>query len=140
VVVVHCSDPRHQPHFQDFLHNGLALEQYSLLAIPGGPQTLTLIDYLPKFAWSGWRWMKFLVDLTKPRQLILITHEDCRWYLDNRFARIEEARARQIEDLRRVRHSFRERFGMVACDLYYCRLEGTCASFERIDAQDRERL
>jgi hypothetical protein len=137
IVVIHCSDPRYLPHFEDFLRKGLGLERYALLAIPGGPQTLTLSDYLPKFAWSGWRWMKFLVNLTKPQRLVLIQHDDCRWYLENHFAEADRVRARQIEDLRRVRDAFYERHGDLRCDLFYARLEGSSARFERIDGQPR---
>jgi hypothetical protein len=137
VVVIHCSDPRYQPHFQDFLRTRLGLTSYALVAIPGGPQTLTLVEYLPKFAWSGWRWMKFLVNLTRPRRIILVAHDDCRWYLDNRFAEGPKARARQIDDLRRVRSTFVERFGSPRFDLFYARLDGTSAVFESIDEHGR---
>jgi hypothetical protein len=132
VVVVHCSDPRYQPHFQSFLRQGLGIPRYALLAIPGGVQTLTLVEYLPKFAWSGWRWMKFLANLTSPRRIVLITHDDCRWYLDNRFAGTVNARERQVEDLRRVRRAFRERFGDIEVDLYYAALEDGGARFDAV--------
>ena len=132
VLVVHCSDPRYQPHFQSFLRQGLGIPRYALLAIPGGVQTLTLVDYLPKFAWSGWRWMKFLTNLTSPRRVILITHDDCRWYLDNRFADAANVRGRQVEDLRRVGRAFRERFGDVDVELYYAALEDGRARFETV--------
>jgi hypothetical protein len=95
-------------------------------------QTLTLVDYLPKFAWSGWRWMKFLTNLTSPRRVILITHDDCRWYLDNRFADAANVRGRQVEDLRRVGRAFRERFGDVDVELYYAALEDGRARFETV--------
>jgi hypothetical protein len=130
VVVVHCSDPRYQPHFQEFLRRGLGLERYGLVAIPGGVQTLTLVDYLPKFAWSGWRWMKFMMQLTKPSRIVLLTHEDCRWYLDNRFVDADRARERQLSDLRKVRSAMQERFGEVRVELYYAVLQGQVARFE----------
>ena len=109
VLVVHCSDPRYQPHFQEFLRRELGVTRYALLAIPGGVQTLTLLEYLPKFAWAGWRWMKFLKNLSNPERVVLITHDDCRWYLDNRFAGPADARERQIRDLRGVRSAVLER-------------------------------
>ena len=46
VLVIHCSDPRYQAPFQDFLRGQLKLDRYALLAIPGGPQFLTLAEYL----------------------------------------------------------------------------------------------
>ncbi len=93
---------------------------------------MTLTDYLPKFAWSGWRWMKFLTNLTSPRRVVLITHDDCRWYLDNRFAGDANARDVQLEDLRRVGRAFRERFGDVNVELYYAALEDGRARFETV--------
>jgi serine/threonine protein kinase len=38
---------------------------------------MVLLDYLPKFAWAGWRWTKFLVDADRPPRIVLIGHEDC---------------------------------------------------------------
>src|SRR5438067_9178462 len=66
-LVIYCSAARYQQHFEEFLVEGLKLENYSLLAIPGGIQVLNLLEYLPKFAWAGWRWTKFLVDADHPR-------------------------------------------------------------------------
>jgi hypothetical protein len=131
VVVVHCSDPRYQPHFQDFLRVGLRLDRYGLVAIPGGAQTLTLVDYLPKFSWAGWRWLKFLIKLMKPERIVLIAHDDCRWYVDNQFepdpARL---RSRQLEDLRGVRDAIIDRFGVVRVEMYYATLGADGAVFE----------
>src|SRR5262245_31698934 len=80
VVVIQCSDPRYQVHCHDFVRYGLEVTRYALLAVPGGVQPLTLVDYLPKFAWAEWRWMKFLSNLTHPERIIVIAHDDCRWY------------------------------------------------------------
>ncbi len=133
VVVVHCSDPRYQPHFQEFLSKGLGLHRYALIAVPGGAQLLTPVDYLPKFSWTGWRWMKFMVDLTRPERLILIAHDDCRWYLDARFGQGPAGiRARQITDLECVRRDLVERFGARRVDLYYADLEDGRAAFESL--------
>ena len=132
-VVVHCSDPRYQPHFQDFLHRGLALDRYSLVCVPGGPQCLILTGYLPKFSWAGWRWMKFLKTLMDPARIVLIAHHDCRWYLENRVVpHPSEARAHQIDDMRQVRAELQERFGKVSIELFYATLEGDAAQFEQL--------
>jgi hypothetical protein len=133
VIVVHCSDPDFQPHFQDFLKRGLGLTSYALVAVPGGPQFLTLAEYLPKFSWVGWRWMKFLVDLSKPRRVILIGHGDCRWYLDGRFLhRPGGSGERQMADLRGLRAQFAERFPAVTVETYFARLDGDEAVFDRV--------
>lgn len=133
VLVLHCSDPRYQPHFQDFVRRGLGVNHYALLAVPGGSQFLTLVDYLPKFSWAGWRWVKFLTDLTRCERLIVIGHEDCRWYLLQGLER-DPARLRErvCADLRRVRESIVERFPQIRVELYFATLEGDRASFESL--------
>ena len=132
-LVLHCSDPRYEPHFQEFLGNGLGLRRYALIAVPGGAQFLTLVDYLPKFSWVGWRWMKFMTELARPHRLILIAHEDCHWYLHTRFGHDpSHVRDQQIADLEHVRRSFVERFGARPVDLYYAHLEGDRAVFESL--------
>ena len=133
VIVVQCSDSRYQPHFQEFLRKGLGLDRYALVAVPGGLHFLTLAEYLPKFSWVGWRWMKFLVDLSKPRRIVLIAHDDCRWYHDSRFLHPHlSADERQIADLRQVRAAFAERFPGVAIDGYFARLDGDEAVFDPV--------
>ncbi len=132
-VVVHCSDPRFQPHFQHFLGHGLALGHYALIALPGGAQLLTPNDLAPKFAWACWRWTKFMVARTRPARFILIAHEDCRWYIENGVeADPARLRDRQLLDLRRVRAELAERFPGLPVELYYARLAGGSAEFEAL--------
>jgi len=133
VVVVHCSDPRYQPHFQEFLRKGLSLDHYALVAVPGGAQFLTLVDYLPKYSWAGWRWMKFLFDVARAERLILMAHDDCRWYLDMRFGH-DPARLREkmVQDLHRVREEIRERFPRLRVELYFAHLDGDEATIESL--------
>jgi hypothetical protein len=133
-VVVHCSSPLYQPHFQEFLGKGLGLDRYALIAVPGGAQALTLDEYLPKFSWAGWRWLKFLVELTEPARIILIADEGCHWYRDPRFGHDpSRIRERQVSDLRRVRGALRERFGKGHVEMYFGSLsvDGS-AGFEAI--------
>lgn len=131
-LVVQCSDPRYQPHFHDFLRRGLKLERYALLAVPGGAQFLTLVDYLPKFSWAGWRWVKFIGDIAPPSRVILIAHDDCLWYKHVRRGKPAEIHAKQLDDLRRVEAGVRERFDNVHTELYYARLEEGAATFEQV--------
>ena len=131
-LVIHCSDPRYQPHFQEFLEKGLGLAHYALIAVPGGPQCLTLFEYLPKFGWAGWRWVKVMEEVARPERIILIAHDDCRWYLTMGFVRdAERLRERQIADLKAAQAKLTERFS-TAVDLYHARLEGEQAVFEKL--------
>jgi hypothetical protein len=122
-LVIHCSDPRYQPHFQEFLESGLNLPHYALIAVPGGPQFMTLAGYLPKFAWAGWRWVKFMETIARPSRIILMAHADCRWYVDMRFAPgPDRLRETQLADLKKVRAGLMERWD-TQVDLYYVRMD-----------------
>ena len=132
-IAVHCSDPRYQRHFQEFLDSHLGLENYGLIAVPGGPQFLTLLEYLPKFAWVGWRWLTFLVGVAQPRRAILIAHDECLWYRDGRFWQHRgDIHERQLKDLRQVRAEILQRFPGVSVELYFARFEGEQAVFEAL--------
>ena len=122
VLVVHCSDHRFQAGLYEFLNRGLNLEEnYDLLVIPGGPQCLTLVEYLPKFSWASWKWFRFLVEAHSLKRMILIAHQDCGWYKELPFHlhASSDPRSRQEEDLRRVRHTLTKEFPELEVELYY---------------------
>jgi hypothetical protein len=122
VLVVHCSDHRFQGGFYEFLNLKLNLnENYDLLVLPGGPQCLTLVEYLPKFSWAGWKWFRFLVEAHDLKRLLLIQHQDCGWYKELPFHlhASAEPRLRQEEDLRRARHALAKDFPDLSVELYY---------------------
>ncbi len=132
-LAIHCSDPRYQPHFHEFLSTGLGLERYGLLVVPGGAQFLTLADYLPKFSWAGWRWVKFIGEIAQPSRVVLIAHDDCLWYRQVRGRQdVAALREKQVADLRRVAEGLRERLGELPVELYYARLVEDAASFEAV--------
>ena len=85
-LVIACGSNVYLPYVRDFLagHLKLAEGTYDFLSVPGGPQFLMLTEYLPKFAWAGQRWVKFLVSKHRLKRVVLITHQDCAWYEDER--------------------------------------------------------
>jgi hypothetical protein len=85
-VVVTCTSHAYTPYVREFLerHLGLAEGTYDTLSVPGGPQFLLLTEYLPKFAWAGRRWVKFLVERHRLRRAVLISHAQCAWHDDER--------------------------------------------------------
>jgi hypothetical protein len=122
MLAIHCSDHRFQPGFYEFLNLKLDLdENYDLLVLPGGPQCLTLVEYLPKFSWAGWKWFRFLVEAHDLKRLILIQHQDCGWYKELPFHlhSSSEPRLRQEEDLRRARAALTRERPDLSVDLYY---------------------
>jgi hypothetical protein len=121
-LVVHCSDNRFQAAVQEFLNSHLKLDgNYDVLAIPGGPQCLTLVEYLPKFSWASGKWFRFLIEKHELKRLILIAHQDCSWYRELPFHLFgsTDPRTRQEDDLRRARRTLVSQFPHVRVDLYY---------------------
>jgi carbonic anhydrase-like protein len=120
-LVVCCSDHRFQTGIQEFLSQGLRIENYDLLAIPGGPQCLTLVEYLPKFSWVGWRWTRFLLEDHELKRLILVGHQDCSWYNDLPLHLHEspEPRKRQEQDLRRAKLAITKELPHMNVETYF---------------------
>ena len=132
-LVIHCSDPRFQKHFHEFLRGHLELDTYGLVAVPGGAQFLAAIDYLPKFSWVGWRWLKFLIDRTRARRVILIVHDDCLWYKDARFWQHGgDWKGAALSDLAKVRDGIRARFGSLSVETWFARIDGGEVVFEAV--------
>ena len=122
VLAVHCSDHRFQAAFYEFLNLKLDLnENYDLLVLPGGPQCLTLVEYLPKFSWASWKWFNFLVEAHDLKRLIMIQHQDCGWYKDLPFHlhTATEPRLRQEQDLRRAREALAREHPGLEVEAYY---------------------
>jgi hypothetical protein len=80
-IVVHCSDPRFQRAFAEFIREELKLQDGSFipLVISGGVGSLAEPLRLPKeFRFMKERLRMFLDRFESIHQLILINHEDCR--------------------------------------------------------------
>ncbi|MCS6936926.1 MAG: hypothetical protein NZ610_05750 [Candidatus Bipolaricaulota bacterium] len=129
VLVIACTSNAFLPYTREFLerHLGLPEGSYDLLAVPGGGQFLLLTEYLPKFAWVGHRWIKFLVERHRLRRVIVIAHQDCAWYSEERFIppflqRLGVGRSlkdRQREDLREIVQALRQLSLPIAIEAYY---------------------
>lgn len=96
-------------------------ENYDLLSLPGGAQALALVEYLPKFAWAVWKWIHFLIDQHGLKRVILIAHQDCGWYkfLPHFLRAMADPRAKQEEDLRRIREMLLKENRELSVELYY---------------------
>jgi hypothetical protein len=126
-LAVHCGDYRFQGAFYEFLNRTLGLnENYDLIVIPGGPLSLTLSEYLPKFSWASWKWLRFFVEKHGIRRLILIQHQDCAWYrtMPTHLFASPELRQRQEQDLRHVKSTMTQAFPNLAVELYYAGWDG----------------
>lgn len=130
VVVIHCSDPRYQPHFQDFLRRGLSLTHYGLIAVPGGAQMLSPSEVHSSLRDHGGVWFEFMAKLMDAERCILIGHADCRWYLEKVIA-YESSRLKETEgsDLYAVQKEIQRRFPGIRTEVYFAEIQGSQAEF-----------
>jgi hypothetical protein len=135
-LVITCTSNAFSPYIREFLgrHLGLDDGSYDCLAVPGGPQFLLLSEYLPKFAWAGQRWMKFLVERHRLKRAVLISHEDCAWHDDDRMVpallhRLAGApgssspREAQAGELRRMAVALHEHLPPIGVEAYFAEKE-----------------
>lgn len=79
-LVIHCSDPRFQLAFREFLQRELHLTHYTPLVIPGSVSPIGLQDLQPKYFKALYKQLKLLTDINKVARIVIINHEDCRGY------------------------------------------------------------
>lgn len=147
-LVVTCSSNVYQPVVRQFVesHLGLAVGTYDFLAVPGGPQFLLLTEYLPKFAWAGHRWLKFLVEKHRLKRVLLVSHDECAWVNDDRFVGMALSRlglgagsaassqAAALDDLKRMADAAREIVSPIVVEGYHARREPSGGvAFVRLD-------
>lgn len=132
-LVVHCSDYRFVGQCAQFLHTTLGLPDYDLIAVPGGALSLAPAPQLPKMQWALARWLGFLVHAHRLDRLILIAHEDCRWYL-NVFGPGADVPRLQRQDLAAAREHLRGMYPQMRLESYYAHLPvaGAEGRFESI--------
>lgn len=95
--------------------------------LPGGPQCLTLVEYLPKFTWASWKRVRFLVEAHGLKRLILIQHHDCLRCKDLPFHlhSSSEPRQSQEEDLRCARTALAKARPELRVETYHAGLDAS---------------
>lgn len=82
-LVIYCSDPRFQTAFEEFVTHelGLAKGTYIPTVVGGGAGVLGHPEQLPKeFKFLKERFEAYREIFPTARRIILINHEDCRYY------------------------------------------------------------
>lgn len=132
-VVIHCSDPRFQPAFQQFIQKELNLApgQFIPIVVGGGAGVLGHPEQLPKeFKFLRERLEHYRRLFPTVRRIVLINHEGCRYYeslksktlafLGQRLAPSPEHAREDLALVARVVRHFLAHLGF-ALDLYYAR-------------------
>lgn len=82
-IVIHCSDPRFQAAFEEFLEHELGLQKggYIPIVVGGGAGVLGHPEQLPKeFKFLKERLEHYRQIFPSAHRIILINHEGCRYY------------------------------------------------------------
>lgn len=79
-MVIHCADPRFQVAIRRFAIESLGLENYLPIVEGGGVHALRAKEYAPREFETLWHQVTFMLNLFKLPEVILIGHQDCRWY------------------------------------------------------------
>ena len=131
-LVVYCSAFDIRLYFREFLDQGLGLQSYDLIAVPGGAQILSASHFLPKVAGYLRRLVDFLVKAHKLERVVLLGHEDCGFYKNYQFGPVHlDLRERQIHDLRNAAETLRGMLGLPV-EGYYARITGERVEFVTI--------
>ncbi len=111
-IVIHCSDPRFQKAFAEFIRTelGLGEGEYIPLVVSGGVASLSEPLKLPKeFKFMKERIELFLERFHSIKRIILINHEDCRHYDELKsvlgrlfLQRVQSLGEKQVNDLKTV--------------------------------------
>lgn len=79
-MVIHCADPRFQVAIRRFVVETLGLGNYLPIVEGGGVHALRAQQYSPREFETLWHQVTFMLNLFKLPEVILIGHQDCRWY------------------------------------------------------------
>jgi hypothetical protein len=147
-IVVHCSDPRFQIAFEQFVTNELKLAKgtYLPIVIGGGAGVLGHPEQLPKeFKFLKDRFEFFRERFPSLRRVVLINHQDCLYYenlkskllslLGTRLFRSPEVAREDLGLVARVCDRLLSHLGWTV-DLYYAKFadaEHSKIAFERLD-------
>lgn len=81
-LIIHCSDPRFQDAFHDFIREELGLERPAVIVLPGSTASFGVQAFLPK-RWHALRnQIELMAEHNDFPRVILINHDDCKGYAD----------------------------------------------------------
>ncbi len=134
-AAVYCSDGRIGEHFDDFLHNGLALPRYDRVALPGGPSCLAAHPEAALEEQGVVDELKFLAEVHGLQRVVLIAHAGCAFYTSR--LKLTDPRLELVQkaDLVRAAAYVHRVTGLENIEAYFARLvdEGRGVRFEPVE-------
>jgi len=125
-IVVYCCDGRFVDQVEDFLHNGLELDDFDRLVVPGGAGRMLDASPMAK--------LRFMVHAHRLQRVVLLQHEDCGYYAHEKQITGAAQQPRRREDAGQVMAALRSEFPELRIDAYDAVLDGGRVAFEPIEA------
>lgn len=140
-LVLVCNSHEYLQATLDFLRNGLKLDSYDLVSIPGGVQWLALPDLLPKHNRAA-RWaVEFLIREHDLKRVIAIAHEHCSAYAEHgtlgTLAHLATGKSTVEHQIDQLRSAGRElaATSRVSVELYYAVGDGDAVAFRPVSLE-----
>jgi hypothetical protein len=131
-AVVCCSDGRFVVPMDEFLHQGLGIQRYDCLAVPGGAGCLA-------GHFAAWReeeaatfQLKFLIEMHALHRIVLIAHPDCGFYSKRLRLFGSEIEEQQRRDLATAAHHIRSLAPRLEIDGFVSRKLAAGMRFEAV--------
>jgi hypothetical protein len=131
-AAVYCSDGRFGEQFDDLLVGGLNLPRYDRLAVPGGAACLASHFQTYREEQAIAEQLRFLVDVHRLRQVILIAHENCAFYTERLRVSPLQLETKQRDDMRKAIDRVRAIRADILVEAWFARIVGNEVQFEQV--------
>lgn len=99
-IVIHCSDPRFQDAFHDFIKTELGILHPAPIIIPGSVSAISLGMAMPKQLKVLKDYVTFMAEHSNKPRLVVINHENCQMYASVANLLRKAVHHQQTDDLR----------------------------------------
>jgi len=130
VLLITCIDPRFRESFTEF--GTIEFGHFVLLTIPGGIGPLTL-NLMPNIAETVRRQIKFILRETNIEMVVLVSHDDCKWYHFNEGYFSNPQPEQQKLDIRSAKSILEERFEGITVLCYHAEKKGDRIEFSLLE-------
>jgi len=134
-LVVQCSDARFQTAFRQFATEDLGLKNYFPLVVGGGVHALGARNTLPEQYVTLYGQIKFFIEEVPLRKVVLINHQDCKWYQGHADLSDLDADTQAQADLKTGKTILSADFLGVEIRAFWAGLDGETISFSEVENQ-----
>ena len=131
-LVVQCSDARFQETFKRFVIDELGLPNFYPLAIGGGVYALGARDTMPESYTALYEQVKFFIEEVPLKLVVLINHQDCKWYQGHADLSDLDADTQALADLKTGKTILSADFPEVEIRTFWAGLDGDSVTFSEV--------